>query len=172
MPAMPVEVTRYVDRDYLDLVDALGALRADGVPYPTQDAGHDPVSLGVWLTGKPALGRWSARVDGRAVGHVQSARPHPYLADWLGGQGLPWATDRALEVSKLFVHPEHHGAAGTALLTAAVEHARFWGREAVLTVAAASVPAVRMCERQGLVHVGSYHGFDGVQHVYASCRLT
>jgi GNAT superfamily N-acetyltransferase len=117
------------------------------LPFPVEEFVARPTELGAWVA-----------VDdrGAVVGHVALLDVGPgWEADgWCAGTGLPASELAAVGV--LFVDPDASGrGVGSALLTAAVEHARALGRTPVLDVVSESTRAVRLYERHGWQVVGA-----------------
>ncbi|HEX6916690.1 MAG TPA: GNAT family N-acetyltransferase [Phycicoccus sp.] len=115
------------------------------LPFPVED----------FVVRRGEIGAWVA-VDGDdVVGHVSLAEVAAgWEADaWVAGTGRPAAELAA--VSVLFVDPAASGrGVGSALLSAAVDHARSLGRTPVLDVVSESHRAVSLYERHGLRVVG------------------
>jgi GNAT superfamily N-acetyltransferase len=141
-------------------------VRSTDPTYPPVEAGDTAASFADWLEGEPALHRWIA-FDGATVrGHIQLADAHPYLTDALRDLDVR-ASHPVVEVGRLFVDPtaRHHGF-GAQLLSAARNHASAHSLLCALAVVHTSHAAIRLYEREGMTHVGSFHGDHGLNHVY------
>lgn len=161
-----VSVVRFVSDQHKDgTIRALQRLRLSGVDYPpAADADNSDAALRSWLLDEPVLDRWVAETAGCVVGHVELSEPHRYLLDHLadqGSTGLPLA-----EIGKLFVAPEaQHKGVGAALLARARESAVARGRRTALAVLPSSDAGIRMYERAGMQHAGSFSGVHGLNYV-------
>ena len=126
-----------------DLPELVTALRAvhERMGYPSVWP-DDPAAF---VQGRGEA--WVAVLAGRVVGQVMLAPLPDPRPEWAAPTGLP---GEVLEIKRLFVSPDaQRGGTARALLTHALGEARRRGASSVLQVNEASVPAVRLYEREG-----------------------
>ena len=137
-----------------DLNPCLAVLRAvhQADRYPVRWP-RDPAG---WLEGRAGLAAWVSDSAGTLDGHLSlhatdETRAHP---QWLAA--LPAPVEQLAVVSRFFVAPDARGrGVGSALLSAAQDHAAAHALRLVLDVADDNLDAIAFYERRGWNRVGT-----------------
>jgi len=137
-----------------DLDPCLAVLRAVHVTdrYPVRWP-RDPAR---WLAGRAGLTAWISERDGARDGHLSLHGTDEERARPQWRSAVPGPVEQLAVVSRFFVSPEARGrGVGSALMSAAEDHAATHGLRLVLDVADHNLDAIAFYERRGWSRVGT-----------------